>query len=83
MQLNQDRAFIYIEGSQITMFQNSVFLSLKIDFVLTNSENADEMPHDTAFHLDLHCLPKYPFRGSQSHINLRLPTSSYSHQTNS
>ena len=22
------------------------------------------MQHDAAFHLDLHCLPKYPFRDS-------------------
>ena len=43
---------------------NIVFLSLKIDFVLANSEDLDEMPHLTAFHLGLHCLPKYPFWAS-------------------
>ena len=37
-------------------------VSLKITFVLTNSVDPDEMPHYTAFHLGLHCLPKYMFR---------------------
>ena len=40
-----------------------VFLSLKIDFVLTNSADPDEMGHHSTFHLGFHCLPKYPFRG--------------------
>ena len=34
-----------------------IYLSLKIDFVLTNSADPDEMLH---YHLGLHCLPKYP-----------------------
>ena len=33
-------------------------LSLKIDFVLANSDDPDEMPHYVAFHLGGHCLPK-------------------------
>ena len=41
-----------------------LFLSLKIDFILANSSDTDEMPHHAAFHLGLHCLPKYPFMGS-------------------
>ena len=40
-----------------------IFLSLKIDFVLANNAYPDEMPHNAAFHLGLHCLPKYSFRG--------------------
>ena len=40
-----------------------MFHSLKIDFVLANSADPDEMPYYAAFHLGLHCLPKYPFRG--------------------
>ena len=46
--------------------ENIVFLSLKIDFVLANSANPDEMPPYSALHLGLHCFPKYPFRGFQS-----------------
>ena len=44
--------------------KNIVFLSLKIDFVLTNIGDPDETPPNGAFHLGLHCLPKYPFRVS-------------------
>ena len=51
----------YIEGQRL-YFPNIVYLpSLKIDFVLKNSADPDEIPHYVAFHLDLHCLPnKYP-----------------------
>ena len=59
-----------ISADIITIF--IVFLSLKIDFVFASSTDPDEMPHYTAFHLALHCLLKYPFRGLQStKINLR------------
>ena len=54
---------MYIEGSQVIISKKIVFLSLKIDFVLVNSADPDEMPHYVAFHLGLHCLSKYPFRG--------------------
>ena len=37
--------------------------------ILINSADPDEMQHYAAFHLGLHCLLKYPFRGSQ----LRFP----------
>ena len=29
---------------------------------LANSVDPDEMPHNAAFHLGLHCLQKYAFR---------------------
>ena len=38
-------------------FKNNVFLSLKINFVLANSVDPDEMTYYAAFHLGLHCLP--------------------------
>ena len=44
-----------------------VFHSLKIDFVLTNSVDPDEMLHFAAFHLGLHCLPLNPSRVYQGH----------------
>ena len=34
-----------------------VFMSLKIVFILANSEDPDKMPPSAAFHLGLHCLP--------------------------
>ena len=37
------------------------FLSQKIVFFLANSADPDRMPHTVAFHLGLHCLPKYLF----------------------
>ena len=38
---------------------SDLFLSMKIVFTITNSLDPDEMPHTAAFHLGLHCLPKY------------------------
>ena len=35
-----------------------IILSLKIDFVLANSDDPHEMPHSAVFHLGLHCLQK-------------------------
>ena len=53
---------LYIEPSQDLISKKSCifFLSRSISSYL------DEMPHDVAFHLGLHCLPKYQFRGFQS-----------------
>ena len=36
--------------------------SLKILFVLAYTTDPDEISHYAAFHLGLHCLPKYRFR---------------------
>ena len=33
------------------------------DMILANSADTDEMQHNAAFHLGLHCLSNYPFRG--------------------
>ena len=38
-----------------------VFLSLKINLVLANSADHDEMLQCAAFHMGLHGLPKYLF----------------------
>ena len=58
--MNLGRPIEYIVKGQ--QFQNIVFLSLQIDFVSVNLADLDEMPLYAAFHLGLHCLPKYPFR---------------------
>ena len=50
------------EGSQVINSKkkkNIEFLSLKINFVLANSVDPDEMQHYVTFHLGLHCLPKF------------------------
>ena len=38
--------------------KNIAFLTLKIDFVLANSTDPDEILHDAAFYSGHHCLPK-------------------------
>ena len=45
---------IYLGVSGYNFKKNIVFC-LKIFFTVTNSEDPDEMPHDAAFHLGLHC----------------------------
>ena len=66
-------SIVHIGGQRLQVLINvHVFLSLKIDFVLTNSVHTVEMPH---YHLGLLCLPKYPFRGvwSTNSLNDDLP----------
>ena len=46
-----------VEGVKGYNLKSNVFLSLNIDFVFVNSADPDEMPHEAAFHLGLHCLP--------------------------
>ena len=48
------------------MSKNDMFLSFKIFFILANSADSDEMPPYAAFHLGLHCLPKYLLTGIQN-----------------
>ena len=53
----------YFRGSHRLKFPNyDVFLSLMIVLTSAKSVEPDEMPHYAAFHLGLHCLPKYRFR---------------------
>ena len=54
---------VYIEGLQVIVSKKIIFLSQKIHFVSANSADPDEIMHYAAFHLGLHCLPKYMFRG--------------------
>ena len=49
---------IPIKGSQVT-------ISVSEDYFCLSSK-IDEVLHYGAFHLGLHCLPKYPFRGLRS-----------------
>ena len=57
---------IYYEVTDYNRIYNIVFLSLKISFVLANSADPNEMPHNAAFHLGHQCLPKYRLRGFRS-----------------
>ena len=56
-------SIVYIEGIQVIFPKNIIFFSLKIDFVLANSADPDEMSLHVAIHLGLHCLsPSSPQR---------------------
>ena len=52
---------IHIKGSQVRISKFKCFSVPEDSFILGNSEDPDEMPHFVAFHLGLHCFPKYPF----------------------
>ena len=52
--------YIYIEGLQSHNFQLKLNFSEYL-FIFANSVDPDEMQHTAAFHLGLHCLPKYPW----------------------
>ena len=59
-----DSIRIGLKGVTGRIFLNyDVNLSLTVVLILANSVDPDEMQHYAAFHLVLHCLPKYPFRG--------------------
>ena len=53
----------YPFGEGLMNPKNITFLSLKIDFVIANGADPDEMPR-VAFHQGLDCLLKYLFGGS-------------------
>ena len=54
-------SIVYFKGSQVDFlnYQVHVFQFGKVVLILANSADPDEMQHDVAFHLSLHCLPKY------------------------
>ena len=56
---------VYIVESRVIVSNNIVFLSLKVDSVLSNSvvDDSDEMPLNVTFDLGLSRLPKYPLLG--------------------
>ena len=63
--INFEWSIVYISRGHRLKFPDEivcVFPFLKIAFVFANSVDPDEMPHYVAFHLALHCLPKYIFR---------------------
>ena len=55
----------YLGVSVYNLKKNIVLFCLKIFFfTFTNSVDPNEMQHDAAFHLGLHCSQKYPFEVS-------------------
>ena len=67
--INIGLSIMYIKGLDLKgrIFEIMMyFYPSKVVIVLANSSDPDEMQHYAAFHLGLHCLPKYPFRGFQN-----------------
>ena len=56
-------------SSYTVIFKYIVFFCLKIFF---NSIDSDEMQYYAAFHLGLHCLQKYSFRGFPKYKGLMM-----------
>ena len=56
---------LYIVRGHRLYFKKKI-IALKINFVLANTEDPDEMPHQASFHLGLRWLPKYSFRAFRS-----------------
>ena len=50
-------------GGQVIIFKIFCIILSKDFFTFTNSVDHDEMQHNAAFHLSLHFLQKYSFRG--------------------
>ena len=57
------RSIVYVEDPQDISSKNIIFLFVKSDFVIANSEDLDEMPHYAVFRLGLYRLPKHLLRG--------------------
>ena len=63
--ISMGQPIVYFKGSQVD-FSKLSCISLSEDFIiLAKSADPDEMQYGAAFHLGLHCLPKYLFMGFQ------------------
>ena len=52
-----------LRGYRLAFPNQDTLKFLKNVLVLANSTDAEEMQHNAAFHLGMHCFPKYLFRG--------------------
>ena len=68
IQYTWDGPFYSWRGHRLNFPNKIIFISLKIDCVLANSADPDEMLCYVAFHLGFHCLPKYLFSGLQASL---------------
>ena len=53
--------FSILRHRQSNFLYNDVYMTLKIIFIIANSSDSDETRPYAAFHLSLHCFPKYLF----------------------
>ena len=57
---------MYIEGSHVIIFKKKkhcISFYEHVFCLILNIADPDKMPHNAAFHLGLHCLSKFLFRG--------------------
>ena len=60
--INLGKSIVHILGCKVIL-KNIVFFCLNIVLTFKNSVDPNEMQHYAEFHLFLHCLQKYSFRG--------------------
>ena len=68
---------VYLKELKVEFLNYDVYLSMKVVLNLTNNADPDEMQHYAAFHLGLHCLPKYTFKGLKGKFNKFLYPTKY------
>ena len=69
--INLGKSVAHIWGCQVKIFKKYRILLSEDLFSFIDSVDPDEMQHCAAFHLGLHCLQKYSFRGfSNIRVNL-------------
>ena len=56
---------VHVKGSQVISVSEDCFIKV-------NSADPDEMPHFVAFHLGLHCLPKYSIRDFPCDVKIQI-----------
>ena len=64
--INMELSILYSKGLLVKISIKWCISVPEDLFILANSENHDEMSAYAAFHLGVHCLPKYPFTGFQN-----------------
>ena len=56
---------VCFKGSQVKVTKLCCISISEHCLNIANSADPDKMQHYAAFHMGLHCLPQYPFRGFQ------------------
>ena len=68
--ISKGLSILHFKGSWVEVSKQRCISVPEGYLYLTNSVDPDEMQHDAAFHLNLHCLPKYPFSGVPAYKRL-------------
>ena len=60
-----------LRDQKYTFLSYNVLMSLRVVLILANSQDPDEMQLYAAFHLRLHCLTNYLFKGFLTYAGLK------------